>query len=200
MIENSCRNGSTTAREARSGAHESPSLAASSSTTTRRLAAFAFIALALGCTAACGGAESDTRPTTEPRPTSIYGLEDEDTGQTITPEPAPSWDAKSREDATTAAARAMELYARPDVTQKEWADDLAPLMTAQAKEDYSFVEPVSIAATSVTGPATIVEEPSPKVVHVSVPTDVGTYTVLLIRQSQSEPWLTSKFTLPEGLN
>jgi len=199
LIENSCRNGSTAAREARSGAHGSPSLAASSSTTTKRLAASAVVALALVCTAACGG-DRDDRSTTEPRPTSIYGLEDEDTGQTITPEPAPSWDAKSREDATAAAVEAMELYARPDVTQKEWAHDLAPLMTAQAKEDYSYVDPASIAATSVTGPATIVEESSPKVVHVSVPTDVGTYTVLLIRQSQNEAWLTSKFTLPEGLN
>ncbi|WP_344203738.1 hypothetical protein [Aeromicrobium alkaliterrae] len=112
----------------------------------------------------------------------------------------PSWDEQSRDDATQAADRAMELYARPGVSQSTWAGELAPLMTAQAQQDYSYVDPVAIAATKVTGPATIVEEPSPQVVHVSVPTDVGTYTVLLIRQGQNEPWLVSKFTLPEGLN
>lgn len=180
------------------GAHESPKLAASSSTRTNRVAASAVVALALFSTAACGG--GDARATVEPTPTSYYGLEDEDTGETVKPEPVPSWDAKSREDAIAAAVEAMELYARPDVSQKQWADDLAPLMTAQANEDYSYVDPVSIAATRVTGPGTIVEEASPKVVHVSVPTDVGTYTVLLIRQSQNEPWLISKFTLPEELN
>ncbi len=166
-----------------------------------RLVAAAFAVVVT--VAACGSPDDSGRAEpTSSTPSSTSSQEpvvDEDTGETIAPEVVPTWDDESRSSASAAAEEAMRLYARPNVSEQRWFDDLSPLMTQQAQQDYAYVYPESIVATSVTGPGVIVDDTSAYVVHVSVPTDVGAYVVLLIRQDGASPWRISKFTPPEGI-
>ncbi|TWS23863.1 hypothetical protein FK530_24275 [Tsukamurella conjunctivitidis] len=127
------------------------------------------------------------------------GVVDEDTEETIAPGPAPIWDADSRASAIDAAETAMTAFARPDLDYDAWWSVVAPLLTAQAQQDYAYVDPVSIPVKQVTGAGKVTDEESAYVGHVEVPTDVGTYTVVVIRADGASPWLVSRFTPPEGV-
>lgn len=128
------------------------------------------------------------------------GAVDEDTGETVSPQAVPTWDDASRQAATRAAVTAMTAFARPDVTFDTWWAQLSPLLTQQAQQDYSYVDPANVAAHAVTGAAKLVDESSAYVASVQVPTDVGTYTLVLTRADAGAPWLTSRFTPPEGVH
>ncbi len=169
------------------------------------VSAIALAAVVTGCSSSKDSSAPELSPSSSTPSSSSSSSEsdaplvDEDTGETIAPEVVPTWDDKSRSSAIAAGEEAMRLYARPGVSQQRWFDDLSPLMTRQAQQDYAYVYPESIVATSVTGPGVIVDDISAYVVHVSVPTDVGAYTVLLIRQDGASPWRISKYTPPEGI-
>jgi len=62
------------------------------------------------------------------------------------------------------------------------------------------MEPARIVATSITGPTIITDETSAYVAFVDVPTNAGTYGVVLSRADAASPWLASRFILPEGVN
>ncbi len=162
----------------------------------------------------CGGSPNESSTDEAPQPSASTSVPpspessaapspviiDEDTGRPLEVVEVPVWDEASRASVVSAGVRAMELYARPKITQARWYGDLAVLMTDQAKADYAYVEPQAIAATAVSSGGVLVDDTSAYVGHVSVPTDVGVYAVMLIRQSATDPWLISKFTLPEGLH
>lgn len=124
------------------------------------------------------------------------GVIDEHTGETIQPQPAPTWDAAAQTAATDAAQTAMTAFARPTLDYDTWWSDLSPLLTQQAQQDYSYVDPANVPASIVTGPGVLVDETSAYVALVEVPTDAGTYTLVLTRDSAAAPWLTSRFTPP----
>lgn len=159
--------------------------------------------LAMGACARGDQSGSDTGPAEPVSAQRSYtpapsGAVDEDTGQTITPAPVPSWDSAARQGALAAATTAMRTFARPDLTYDSWWDAVKPLMTTQAQQDYSYVDPANIPAAKITGPATLLTEGSAYTASVRVPTDAGPYTVLLIRQDGTSPWQASLFTPPEG--
>jgi len=128
------------------------------------------------------------------------GAIDEDTGETIEAHPVPTWDEQSRTSAETAAQTAMAAFARPSLDYTTWWSELSPLLTQEGQEAYSYVEPANVPATAVTGPARLVAETSAYVANVEVPTDVGTYTLVLTRDDAASPWRASRFTPPEGVN
>lgn len=125
-------------------------------------------------------------------------IDEESGGGTVAPIPAPPWDAQQRSIAIGAAETAVRAFARPDLGAQEWGAGLAPLLTPQAQQDYQYVDPANVPAHTVTGAGTITDETSSYAVSVTVPTDAGTYTVLLARLSGDAPWLVSRFTPPEG--
>lgn len=125
---------------------------------------------------------------------------DTETGERITPNVVPTWDAASRAAAVDAAAKAMTAFARPDLDYDTWWTSVEPLLTQQAAQDYAYVDPANVPARQVTGSAQLVDETSAYIAGVEVPTDVGVYTVMLSRADEASPWLVVRFTPPEETN
>ncbi|WP_143426817.1 hypothetical protein [Georgenia soli] len=113
--------------------------------------------------------------------------------------PAPVWDDTSREEAQRLARDAMTAYARPDTPPDQWWAEFSKHLSAQAAYDYQWVDPTSIPARAVTGPASITAEPSVYLAELTVPTDAGTYGVLLSRTDGPGPWKVERITPPESL-
>ena len=128
------------------------------------------------------------------------GAIDEDSGEVITPQPVPEWDEDSRQAAVAAAETALRAYARPGLPAETWREGLIPLLDQKAQQDYSYLDPARIVASEVTGAGTITDDTSAYVAFVDVPTNAGTYGVVVSRTDADAPWLTSRFILPEGVN
>lgn len=131
-------------------------------------------------------------------PTATPGAVDDDTLETITAAPSPTWDEAARTSAAKAAEVSMRTFARPGLNAVAWWRALAPLLTQQAKQDYSYVDPAAIPARRVTGPARLLPSQSGYVAEAQVPTDAGVYTLTLTRADPTAPWRTSRFTPPAG--
>lgn len=113
------------------------------------------------------------------------------------PLPSPTWDESARTDATAAATAVMEVFADPGADPGDWWVALSPLLAPTAAAAYANTDPANVPASEITGPARQVEESSAYLAPVEVPTDVGTYLVLLSREGQGSPWLAEKITPPE---
>lgn len=91
----------------------------------------------------------------------------------------------------------MRAFARPDLDHESWWAALEPLLSSEAQADYVYVEPASIPAREVTAEPSAREDTSAYIARVTVPTDIGDYTVLLSRQDANAPWLAERITPPE---
>jgi len=110
-----------------------------------------------------------------------------------------TWDEASKTAALETATKAMTLYARPTVTDKQWIQELGQLLTAQATADYQYVDPANIRATKVTGTGQLrIDENNGFGCHVVFPTDAGDYDVQLLRSAADKPWQVNRFTPPNG--
>lgn len=114
-----------------------------------------------------------------------------------TPLPEPTADA-DRSDATVLAVRAMQLYARRDVSAQRWLDELSPLMTQQGAQDLVGTDPINVPPTKVSGPGRSVPMQTDRLATILVPTDAGTYQVLLSRTPEQPQWLVERITSPQG--
>ena len=92
----------------------------------------------------------------------------------------------------------MCSFARPDLDHETWWAQVEPLLSSEAQMDYAYVDPANIPASQVTGGPSLAEDTSPYIAHVQVPTDVGTYTVLLSRKDATAAWLAERITPPEA--
>ena len=118
-------------------------------------------------------------------------------GGTIPATTGITWDQAGKDQAVDVAGKAMADFARPGVEERQWANDLARWLTPQATADYSAVDPATIPASRVTGPATLaVDESNGYGVMASVPTNAGTYTVQLLRTGMDAPWKVNRLTPP----
>jgi hypothetical protein len=128
-------------------------------------------------------------------------IDAESGGGVIGSDAVPTWDASAEQGALTAAVTAMTAYARPDLTFDTWFSGIQAVMTQQAAEAYAYVDPANIHAHRLTGAAALAQHsPTAYLAWVDVPTDVGTYTVLLARQDATSPWLALTFTPPAGIH
>ncbi len=146
-----------------------------------------------------GGATASTSTSIATAPSEAP--EDRD-GTTVTPtRPATSatWDKTSTESATEVADEAMRLFVRRDVSPETWWRDLEPMMTAAAAQAYDGTDPASGAPVKITGKPAPVEGGSAYLARIHIPTNQGTYMVLLSRASNDEPWLVERFTPPENV-
>lgn len=118
-------------------------------------------------------------------------------GGTVPPTSGIAWDDESKTEAAKIATRAMADYARPKEEATQWANDFARWLTPQATADYSTVDPANIPVSRVTGPATLaVDETNGYGVTVTVPTDIGHYTLQLLRTSKDATWKVNRLTPP----
>lgn len=128
-------------------------------------------------------------------PAAAQGHTDEDE-ELPPPEPYPTWDARARAQAVQAATTAMTAFARPQVDPARWWADLAPLLSPAGAVAYTGTDPAEVPARAVTGPAELVDQRSPYLAGVQVPTDTGPYLVLLSRDGGGAPWLVERLTPP----
>ena len=163
----------------------------------------------VGCTGQDEGPTPTTTVTSSASPTMPdldqftpppSGLVDEDTGETVEPQPVPEWDEASRVAVVDAAEAAMTAFARPDLDYDTWWAGVEPLLTPEAAEDYAYVDPANIPVREVTGEGFIVNDASAYVATVEVPTDAGRYQLVLNRKNADAPWLVSRITPVEEVN
>ena len=109
-----------------------------------------------------------------------------------------TWDDAVRKAARDAARATMTAFAATDRTAAAWWDGLRPLLTPQARPVYQDVDPRLVPVTEVTGEPEITDETSTLLAEVEVPTDIGSYTVLLTRADGAAPWLAEQIRPPEG--
>lgn len=178
--------------------------------------AFACVAVVIAGISGCGspGPEPTAPPSTSQQPAPAWspppgadlspaptGVEDDtQPGVTITPLAVPTWDASSRAAAVARAAEIMTAFAQPTRPYEDWWADLAPLLSEQAQQDYSFVDPTNIPVSALTGAPVLVDESSAFLARVEVPTDVGVYELLLSRTDATAPWVGESITPPAGVN
>lgn len=117
-------------------------------------------------------------------------------GGTSNQRPTPTGDV-DRSQAAATATKAMQLFARPDVPEKRWWDQLRPYLTAKAQHDYAYTDPANVPASELTGPAAVLPTDADTLARIQVPTDVGLYLVLLTRSPQSQSWQVDRLLPPE---
>lgn len=168
------------------------------------------IGIGLLITALIGGCGSDD-------PNSHVGTSDE-TGQELNQSPyetapeevpqwhdqephehqsVPEWDEHSRDTLIQTAEAAMAAFAQPGAAHDQWWQDLEPFLTQQAAALYVTVDTENLPPSEVTDSAIIVQDESAYVAQVEVPTDAGTYTLILSRRDADADWLVARFTPPE---
>lgn len=124
------------------------------------------------------------------------GAINEDTDETVSAEPVPTWDKAAETAAITAGTAALAAFARPDLSQEQWWTQLRPHLTQEAAETYVYTDPINVPVSAVTGTATALESSSAYLALVDVETDVGTYQVLMVRADGEAPWLAQEFAPP----
>ena len=146
---------------------------------------------------------SDAAEANSPAPSVAEGPNDADESPQPTPVAA-TQDATSSAAAVDLAQRAMTAFARPTVGVDTWFNDLAPLLTPEARSAYYGTDPAEVPAHAVTGPARAETSPSAYssayLAHVTVPTDAGDYRVLLSREGGDAGWLVETLTPPDGVH
>lgn len=145
-------------------------------------------------------ASTTTGPSDAPRqaPPQAQGPNDED-HELESPEAVPTWDEASRAEAVEVAGEAMVAFARPALDEATWWRELQPLLSPAAVVAYTGTDPAEVPATQVTGDAVLTDDSSAYLARVDVPTDVGTYAVLLVREGGGEPWLVERITPPPAV-
>ena len=137
-------------------------------------------------------------PTAED-PTGLPTGEDFDT-----PAPARSeavWDDASRAGAIVQADAVMVAFAQPTLAYEEWWAQLSPLMSTEGQEKYSAVDPANIPVSQVLGTGSSVDEFTPYIARIAIPTDVGTYVVVLSREgADPTSWRGETITPPQDLS
>lgn len=139
----------------------------------------------------------EARPLPSPLPTAPDG---DVVAEDPAAEPSPTWDAASRTAAVENAAAVMAAFARPQADERAWWAELAPLLTLSGQDAYAFVDPANVPARQVTGEPVVVDESSGWLARVQVPTDVGVYDLLLVREDGASPWLAEQITPPAALS
>ena len=125
---------------------------------------------------------------------------DDPLGRPRAVEVLPTWDDASRTSARDLAQDVRDAFVATDLPPDQWWEGLSVLLSPQAQMDYSYVDPANVPAQSVTGDPVLVDESSAYIANVEIPTDVGTYTVILSRIDANAPWVGERITPPDGVN
>lgn len=95
------------------------------------------------------------------------------------------WSDQIALEAQEIARKAVTAYARPDLPDAQWFAQLAPYLSAQAKDTYRQVSNLHIASTEVYHVHLPVKGSSPAIATVLVETDGGDLELLLSRSAKT---------------
>lgn len=146
-----------------------------------------------GCTSDTATPETATSPSTSSgitptaEPSEPHTPHDE-----VTPLEAPEADAGSQSSAISAAERAVDAFANPQLPYQEWIEGLYPLLTQAAATAYEGTDPANVPATQVIGTGQVLAGSTEVALIVQVPTDAGLYNVSLSRPGGDAPWLADR--------
>ena len=93
----------------------------------------------------------------------------------------------------------LRAWARPDLEERQWWDQLSPLLTVDGRELLEYTDPSQIPPLKVTGPG--VEDrglPSPWATTWWFPTTEGRFGVDVARAPEGGPWLGFSIIFPGG--
>jgi hypothetical protein len=154
----------------------------------------------MAATAACSAPadRAAPAPSTATAPTAPIGPNDVG-AELPTPSAYPTDDAASRATAQDAAAEAMAVFLRVDLSAAEWLAGLSAHLTADAAGAFYGTDPLEVPARAITGQPRWDGSTSGYLAEVVVPTDVGDYRLLLVREGQGAPWLVQTITPPDGV-
>lgn len=76
----------------------------------------------------------------------------------------------------------MTSFANHNRSYEEWWAELSPMLTNDALLAYEGTNPARVRPSQVTGPGVVASAPNFNQMSVLVPTDIGQYTIELIRQ------------------
>jgi len=111
--------------------------------------------------------------------------------------PTATWDDVSRQSLISAAGHALAVYGQPGLDFQSWFTQVAPLMTADASNNYRMVDPSNIPFDQVdTASCQITNDMSALVATVTCGTNAGPWEVIEARTGQTQPWLAVSF-LPQ---
>lgn len=105
------------------------------------------------------------------------------------------WDDATRAAATATANAVVSAFTQQGLDQNSWWAALLPYLTVAAANAYATVDVANIPATTIAGPASIVDTSTEFLVTLEVPTTGGTYIVLLQKFQNTDPWLVERLTL-----
>lgn len=148
-----------------------------------RSTALAAALLAAGCSAHATHPAPSTPPPT--------GMDADPTGPVATG-PAPG-----AEPAALVAGDAVGIFCDHDPDPVHWWAVLAPHLSGTARVAYAGTDPGNVPGTRVTAPAVTGPAPASTLAAVQVPTDAGTYGVLL-SVDDAGAWQVERFELPAG--
>ncbi|MDP9936876.1 hypothetical protein J2T11_003244 [Paenarthrobacter nicotinovorans] len=104
--------------------------------------------------------------------------------------PDVTWDVASEKSLKDTAAKAMALFARPDVPETTWFAELAPHLAPEYAEDAKYIDPARVPIRKITdGPAISRDAGNPMTATATFATDAGRWQMLLHRSGQQQPWL-----------
>jgi hypothetical protein len=102
-------------------------------------------------------------------------------------------DSSAVASAIAVAGYATAAFAHPELSKAEWLQALSPYLTLSAALAYKTVNPATIPAHSVINAGTMQPGSTGAIATVDVPTDAGTFRVVLQRQADTT-WLVETIT------
>lgn len=93
----------------------------------------------------------------------------------------------------------MRDYVQTQRHPRTWWTALEPHLSAAARKDYAGTDPATIGAERLTGPATVTPASLPALARVAVPTNTGSYLLLLSRQP-GQQWVVERILPPETVS
>ncbi|MDN5780325.1 MAG: hypothetical protein L0H96_25980 [Humibacillus sp.] len=101
--------------------------------------------------------------------------------------------------AAAAATRFMQAFARPDLSKEAWWARIGPLLTASAQQNMFGTDPARVPVTKLTGPSVALPNAEKDARIVTVPTDIGDYTLFLLWDRPTSRWLVQTAQPPDGV-
>lgn len=108
----------------------------------------------------------------------------------------PGWVSASRVAAVTAAREGLAAYTRKDVPQQTWWAALAPTLAPAARITHAGEDRTLIPPTRILAGGRIVAAPTTDLALTKIPTDGGSYWVLVSRARPSARWLIERISPP----
>lgn len=109
--------------------------------------------------------------------------------QDAPPQVRPDQLPKAQQDAAQVAVNTMAIFGRKDLPYEQWWALLAPNLTSAGQFAFEYTEPANVPVHQVTGDPSALEENWTTNGAIAVPTDAGTYQVLLSRPTADSGWL-----------